>query len=450
MKQFIKSFKMTNKHALLVILLSAIAYYLFAYTTARTDFNKVFTYYSILFIAFVLLYKYSKLSTKWLIVSGILLRLIFLFAIPNLSDDFYRFIWDGRAIANGINPYLILPQNNPNLISNGIELYKGMGSMNGSHFTCYPPLNQFAFTIPAIISENGILISTIMMRLTLIISDIIALYFGLKILEHLNIEKRKILLYFINPFIIIELTGNLHYEGMMIAFLSASIYYLLKNKNHLSAILWAFAVSIKLIPLLFIPLFYKKLGLKKLLIYGTLVLIVNAILFLPFIDKELIQNFSSSIELYFQNFEFNASIYYIVREIGFWIKGYNIIGIVGKITPFIIISIAALISLIRKNNKIDILFTSMLFLIVCYYILASVVHPWYIAIPLFLSVFTKYKFPVIWSFTIIFSYSAYVNHNYKENLWLVFLEYLIVIIFFIIEIIQTTSPSETKHNKLPL
>ncbi|MGY5354699.1 glycosyltransferase 87 family protein [Wenyingzhuangia sp. IMCC45467] len=430
---------MTNKHTLLVIFISIIAYYLFAYNTPRTDFSMVFTYYSLLFVGFGLLYKFGNLSIKWLIASGVLFRLIILFAIPNLSDDFYRFLWDGRALINGINPYLILPENNPYLVANGIELYKGMGSMNGSHFTCYPPLNQFAFTIPAIISQNGILISTIVMRLTLIISDIVTLYYGIKILEILNIDKKRILLYFINPFIIIELTGNLHYEGMMIAFLSAGIYYLLSNKNYLSAVLWAFAVSIKLIPLLFIPLFYKRLGFKKFFVFGIIVLGINLILFVPFIDKELIANFSSSIELYFQNFEFNASIYYIAREIGFWIKGYNIIGLIGKTTPLIIISITLLMSLIRKNHKTETLFTSMLFLIMCYYLLASIVHPWYITIPLFLSIFSKYKFPVIWSFTIILSYSAYVHHSYKENLWLVFIEYLIVFVFFISE--QRLKPS---------
>lgn len=440
---------MTNKHSLLVILLSVIAYYLFAYTTPRTNFSKVFTYYSLLFIGFGLLYKFSNLSIKWLIISGILFRFILLFCIPNLSDDFYRFLWDGRALINGINPYLILPENNPNLVSNGIELYKGMGTMNGSHFTCYPPLNQFAFTIPAIISENGIFISTIIMRLSLIFADIITLYFSIKILEILNIDKRKILLYFINPFIIIELTANLHYEGMMIAFLSPSIYYLLKNKNHLSASLWACAVSIKLIPLLFIPLFYKKLGFKNLFIYGTIVLGVNTILFIPFLSQDLVNNFMSSIELYFQNFEFNASIYYVVREIGFWVKGYNIIGMVGKTTPFIIIGITILISLIRKNNQTETLLTSMLFLIISYYSLASVVHPWYIAIPLFLGIFTNYTFPVLWSFTIILSYSAYVNDNYKENLWLVFLEYLIVFIYFVFEVYQTKTNAETKRSKLP-
>lgn len=444
MRFFLKNYKMTNKHSLLVILLSSIAYYLFAYTTQRTDFDKVLTYYTLLFICFVLLYKYSRLSTKWLLLAGILFRFLFLFSTPNLSDDFYRFLWDGRALLNGINPYLILPQNNPELIANGAELYNGMGNMNGSHYTCYPPLNQFAFTIPAIISENGILISTIIMRLTLIIADIITLFFSLKILELFKIDKRKILLYFINPFIIIELTGNLHYEGMMIAFLSASLYYLFTSKNHLSALLFAGAISIKLIPLIFFPVFYKKLGFKKIFIYGIIVAITNMVLFIPFLSQDLVDNFMSSIELYFQNFEFNASIYYIIREIGYQVKGYNIIQTVGRVTPFIIISITLILSFFRKNNQKQTLITSMLWVICCYYFLSSIVHPWYIAIPLFLSLFTKFKFPLLWSYLIILSYSAYTSSSYQENLWLVGLEYVLVFGTLFYELFQWRNFSSLK------
>lgn len=414
---------MTNKLSLLVILFSSIAYYLFAYKTVRTDFIQVLGWYSLLFTCFVLLYNYSQLNLKTLIITGIFFRVLFLIAIPNLSDDFYRFLWDGRAIFNGINPYLILPENNPTLINDGINLYKGMGAMNGSHFTCYPPLNQFAFTIPAIFSDSHLLISTVVMRLTLILSDIITLFFGIKILRELKLNPRKILLYFINPYIIIELTGNLHYEGMMLAFLSASIYYLLKNKNHVSAILFASAISIKLIPLIFLPVLYRWLGFKKTVMYGAITALVNILLFLPFMSTEFYTNFMSSIELYFQNFEFNASIYYIIREIGYHVKGYNIIQTVGKITPIIVILFTLIISFFRKNNKQITLIESMLFVITFYYLLSSIVHPWYLAIPLFLSIFVKYNYPILWSYLIILSYSAYISNTYKENLWLVGLEY---------------------------
>lgn len=427
---------MTNKHSLLVILLSIIAYYIFAFHTVRTDFTKVFALYSLLFIGFTLLYKFSILNTKLLILTGILFRLLFLVAIPNLSDDFYRFLWDGRAWVNGINPYLILPENNPSLITEGTTLYQGMGSMNGSHYTCYPPLNQYAFGIPALLDGNNLLLSTVIMRLTLILSDLVTLYYGSKLLKLFKIDSKKIFLYFLNPFIILELTGNLHYEGMMIAFLSASLYFLFKNKQHVSAILFAGAISIKLIPLIFFPVFYRKLGFKKMALYGIITALTNIVLFIPFLNQDLIDNFMSSIHLYFQNFEFNASIYYIVRAIGYQVKGYNIIQTVGKITPLIVIAITLALSFFRKNEKQQTLITSMLFVICCYYFLSSIVHPWYIAIPLFLSLFTKFSFPVLWSYAIIFSYSAYISTTYQENLWLVGLEYVLVFGFLIIELFR--------------
>jgi hypothetical protein len=46
-----------------------------------------------------------------------------------------------------------------------------------------------------------------------------------------------------------------------------------------------------------------------------------------------------------------------------------------------------------------------------------------------LSVFTNYKFPLVWSFVIILSYLAYLNidkADKSENLWVIGLEYIVV------------------------
>ena len=76
----------------------------------------------------------------------------------------------------------------------------------------------------------------------------------------------------------------------------------------------------------------------------------------------------------------------------------------------------------------------MLFGIVVYLLLSTTVHPWYLAIPLFLSVFTRFRFMLIWSLLVILSYSAYSNAQYDENLWLVALEYISVIGYFLYEL----------------
>ena len=420
----------------LFILVSLVSYYFFGYDLHRSEFYKLLFLYALLFSGFLVIVFQNKENTKLIFWLGIVFRGILLFSIPNLSDDFYRFIWDGRMIWDGLNPYLYLPETNPELIAEGKELYKGMGTMNGSHYTCYPPINQLTFLIPALLFAKNLFGSTIVMRLLLIAADIGTFYFGKKLLEHFNMPNHKIGFYFLNPFIILELTGNLHFEGVMLFFLAASFYYLFKNKWLQSAVLFSISVSVKLIPILFLPVFLRKLGIKKSLAFYSIVGFLNLLFFVPFLSQQLVDNFMSSIHLYFQNFEFNASLYYIIREIGFQIKGYNIIQSVGKVTPIIVSLSVISLALFRKNSHPIVLFESLLFSIVIYYSLASIVHPWYIAIPLFLSLFTPYRFPLVWSFIIALSYAAYQNENYQENLFLVGVEYVIVFGFMIFELIQ--------------
>ena len=76
----------------------------------------------------------------------------------------------------------------------------------------------------------------------------------------------------------------------------------------------------------------------------------------------------------------------------------------------------------------------MLFAVSFYLFLSTTVHPWYIATPLLLSVFTKYKFPLVWSFMVMLSYSAYGKNGFDEKLWLVAFEYILVIGFSVWEL----------------
>ncbi len=437
----------SNRTVLLLALISSVMYASFAYDLVRSDFTKLISLYLALFF---LGYKIIQLGRGnfWLLVGiGIFFRLIFICATPNLSQDFYRFLWDGRLLLSGYSPYLVTPEafienGMPGLPFQAWELYEGMGTLNGSHFSNYPPINQFFFLIAAIFGGKSIMGSVIALRLIIILADIGILYFGKKLLESLQLPVNNILWYFLNPFILIELSGNLHFEGVMLFFLIWSLYLFHKGKWIGAAVLLGASVSVKLIPLLFLPLFYQSFLGKKVFgkgfwkfrkfIWITLGTIL--ITFAPFLSSEFISNFFASIGLWFQNFEFNASIYYIVRWIGFQIVGWNIIAVAGKVLPVFVFAIVLMLAFIRENNNTQRLIGAMLFGISVYFLFATTVHPWYIATPLLLSVFTKYRFPLVWSALIMLSYSAYGANGFSENLWLVALEYVVVIAFAIREI----------------
>ncbi len=426
------------KTPILLALLSAVLYYLFAYDLVRTEYIKLINLYTALFILFFFLIKNQQENIRFLTVISFLFRLVFLFSIPNLSQDFYRFIWDGRMILEGVNSYLYTPES---FISKGEfpivqaqELYNGMGSLNASHYTNYPPLNQLCFVIAGLFTGKSVLGSVIVMRLIIMAADFGTLYFGKKLLEKLKLPVHTIFWYILNPFIIIELTGNLHFEAVMIFFLVWSLYLLHIGKWKFAAVILACSVSVKLIPLFFLPLLFKKLSWKKSVGFFTIVGIVTILLFAPFYSSQFVNNYAETVGLWFQNFEFNASLYYIAREIGYLFRGYNEIAIIGKAIPIVVISFVLIITFFRKNKTTIQLITAMLIALSFYYFTTTTVHPWYIATLLILSIFTKYKFPLVWSFMIVLSYLAYANDDNTETLWIITMEYVVVYGVFIWEI----------------
>ncbi|MFD2516975.1 polyprenol phosphomannose-dependent alpha 1,6 mannosyltransferase MptB [Salinimicrobium flavum] len=429
-----------HKIPLLLFLASCAFYWAFAFDLDRTDLIKLFGLYGALFFLSWKLLQLEKDNFKLLFGAAIVFRLIFLFAMPNLSQDFYRFIWDGKLMLQGINPYLVTPDEfitNPP-IEGAKTLYNSMGELSAGNPTNYPPLNQLFFALAALLGGNSIIGAVVSLRLFIIAADVGIYYFGRNLLKKLNLPENRIFWYLLNPFIIIELTGNLHFEGVMVLFLLASLYFLQMKKWVLSSILFACSVSVKLIPLLFLPLLFRYLKLKKALAFYGLTSFFVLLFFLPFLSEAFFTNYTASVGLWFQKFEFNASIYYLIRWIGFRLQGYNIIHLAGPVLGIIVFLFVILLSFHRRNKSLPGLLTSMLFSISVYLFLATTVHPWYLVTPLLISIFTGYRFVPVWSLLIVLSYSAYAHPAFEENLWLVALEYLVVFGFMGYEVFKRT------------
>jgi len=431
----------SNRIPILLTLFSIALYLCFAYHLIRTKYVELIVLYTSLFFLFYKIVNFFKNDIKLLTYIAIGFRVIFILSIPNLSQDFYRFIWDGRMILEGFNPYLYTPESfiakSQYPVAKAQELFVGMGQLNASHFTNYPPVNQLCFVIANLFPGQSILSTVIGFRIIIIAADIGTLYFGKKLLKRLGMPMYAIFWYILNPFILIELTGNLHFEGVMIFFLVLSLYLLHIGKWKFAAVVLSLSISVKLIPLIFLPLFLQKLKWKKSFLFYIIVGITTLSLFIPFYSSEFIHNYSKTVALWFQNFEFNASLYYVAREIGYMFRGYNEIAIIGKITPIIVVLFTLIITFFRKNKTTIELITAMLLVLSFYYFTTTTVHPWYVGTLLILSIFTKYKFPLVWSFVIILSYLAYLNLNKadkSENLWIIALEYTIVYSVFVWEV----------------
>lgn len=436
----------TKYQIYIAAILSAFAYLYLGYFFEREQFYLLLSLYTLAFVGMISLLQTPEYEKTFFKI-GILYRILFLFSTPTLSQDFYRFIWDGHAILSGINPYQYKPEVIINTIvsfPNADYLYDKMGSLSASHFSNYPPINQLFFAIAVFIGGKSIFVSTLFLRLFIILADIGIYHYGRKILIHFYRNTENIFWYFLNPLVIVELTGNLHFEGVMLFFLVFGLYQLLAKRWIIATVLIAISIAVKLLPLLLLPLFFKYLGLKKSVLFYSLIIGLNVLFFLPFLNATLVNNYIETISLWFTNFEFNASIYYLVREVGFYLKGYNIIHTIGKITPIITILMVLFFAFVKKNNSVEKIAVHSMMVITLYLFISTTVHPWYVINLVLLSVFANYKFPIVWSFVIILSYFAYSVFPFKENGLLLIAEYVIVFSVFLFEVLY--QPLRLKNN----
>ena len=362
---------------------------------------------------------------------SMLLRVLLLLSVPALSDDVYRFIWDGRLLLNLTDPYKELPSE---YISRGIEgldqaLYDKLNSKD--YFSVYPPFNQVFFFLSVLFSPGSEFWSIVVLRFIIILFELGNIRLIRKLLKHYKLPQKYGLLYALNPMVILELSGNLHFEAILIFFLLLALWYYEQEKLTLSALMFGLAVAVKFLPLIFLPLLIRKIGFKKAVVYGLIVGGVLIVSFLPLINTAHIWAIRDSLELYFQKFEFNGSIYYLTRWYGFETEGHNIIAKSGRWMMYATLGSILLYSFIGKQRRWP---EQMVWVWTLYLLFATTVHPWY-AIPLLaLSVFTMKQFPFVWSVMIFFTYANYQLSGYYEWLEVVAVEYIVVALVAVYEI----------------
>ena len=117
----------------------------------------------------------------------------------------------------------------------------------------------------------------------------------------------------------------------MIFFVLLAIVFLNSNRELLSAVAYSAAICVKIIPVIFLPVIIQRLGWRKAWKFGMITFITALVIFMPLFDQQIISGFYESIGYYFSRFEFNASLYYVVRWLGWMIFGFNIIQYAGII-----------------------------------------------------------------------------------------------------------------------
>ncbi|MFN0013785.1 MAG: hypothetical protein ACKVU2_04485 [Saprospiraceae bacterium] len=406
------------------------------YGASRSDFAS----YSLAFGAFFTIYAWflfrypaSADEQRWFIGLGVLLRAVLLFSLPNLSDDFYRFLWDGRLAAQGIHPFAHPPVffmlNPAHLVGITPELFQKLNSPE--YYTVYPPVCQGVFWLAAKIFPTSTLGGVFILKLFLFACELgtLAMLVLFSNKENGTAQKAAVA-YALNPLAILEITGNCHFEGAMLCFLLAGLVALQGRHLLWGALFWALAVASKLVPLLFLPIVFVWLGWRAGLRFLGYFTLFCAALFLPLLNLEILANMAGSLNLYFRQFAFNASGYYLLKAIGKAIAPPTLdVGrTLGPILGATVFVGVLVIAFFRKKKREVSLAEKCLLASTLYLALSTTVHPWYILLPLGLGLLTPWRFPLVWTAAAALSYSHYVGGGFRENYTLIALEYTLVAI----------------------
>jgi alpha-1,6-mannosyltransferase len=197
---------------------------------------------------------------------ALIFRVNVLWVTPGfLSDDIYRYVWDGVVQQAGINPYDYPPEA-PELAYLRDETIFPMINRKWA-LTLYPPGAQLFFRLMAWLSPGDLLA----VKAMILLADVASIALLMLLLKHLGMHRSHVLFYAWHPLIIVELGISGHLDGLMIPFVLLAFLWMIQKRPWLVGASLAIATLIKLYPAILLPVLYRKRGWTMPLVFGGLV-----------------------------------------------------------------------------------------------------------------------------------------------------------------------------------
>jgi len=398
----------------------------------RENFGLTFLLFTLAFGGLLGSYLLSgkQVDFKRLLLLGIVLRGSIFFFGPNWSEDGARFLWDGELLLQGQNPYLLTPMQVLEQQGEGsglhAQLFQVLNSPN--YYSVYPPLNQALFLFGALAAKGSVEQGYLILRSLLLLGEIGVFYLLWGLVVRFQLPQKQIILYWYNPLVIMEVVGNLHFEGFVLLFLLTTLLSLSRQRLGWSGAFWGLAAGIKLLPFLLAPAFFFWKRIRFSTRFWGMAVGVLVLVFLPLVYWDSWGNFFQSLQLYQGKFEFNASLYYLFRALGYELAGFNTIWYLTKVGMVITLLGAILLSWKHSNASLFEIPGVWVQLYLLFFLFQPVVHPWYILPGLGLSILSRQWTFFLWSFGAIFSYQAYSKNPVQEQPLFLGFEYGLVLL----------------------
>lgn len=292
-----------------------------------------------------------------------------------LSDDAFRYRWDGWVTSHGVNPYVSAP------LEHSPDLGSGWQNVSYGHMrTIYPPGAQLTFAGISLVAGQDPLLFKLWWLVILA-----ALYMVLERLLRGNVQRIVLLrAVVLCPVILLNGLMDIHVDSIMA--LLTVIALVLYEQKHLtmSALILAAAISMKYVPFIALLFLLGQLTWRQRAIYILVVTVALSVLYAPFLGPHMFD----SLATFTGKWQTNSALYTLLSS---FIDDALIRPILG-VAAFLSV---CYIWLRHRSSPFFALSASLIALMLC----SPVVHPWYLTLPLMLFALCPSRAVIAWGST---------------------------------------------------
>lgn len=242
--------------------------------------------YSIIYLILIKKQKEIFKNIKQILILIIIISFVFMLVLPYLSSDIFYYIGDSWLAAKyGQNPYYMSVEELQNQGIND-EILNNTGYWKNTTSVYGPLWNSIAKVLVSF-SFGRVTIALFIFKTASYLIHILNSYLIYKITK----SKKYMLVYGLNPLILIEFLSNVHNDIYLVVFILLALYFLIRKRNiYFTIIFLALSVSIKystvlLVPFILIYMFRKYSISKRILFcmtFGLSIIALVIILYLPY------------------------------------------------------------------------------------------------------------------------------------------------------------------------
>ncbi len=360
--------------------------------------------------------------TLWILALIFLPRLVCLPMHPWLSDDAWRYMWDGGLVLDGKNVYLYAPAD-PALEHLRGEVFDFVDYRDVK--TIYPPLAQLGFAAAVLMAQpfgGGAFAQFVCLKVLLVGTEIFALLLLLRMLRHrrsAHAPPSALGYYLFSPLPVIEFAGQGHLDAWLlpllavllgIVFAARGIQHIGKQKNAFKAgaVIGA-AALVKVLPIVLLALWWRCIrGVKQraALLAGCLIcLLLFAVPF--FSEVQAIDNLRETAAYYSNVLEFNGVPLYVLKALLDFVEAPDYWEWAPNLLSALRMLLVAVLLLRLKVRGRDELVRAMFWVLCAALLISSKVHTWYFAPLLLLNVMIGFRWLPFFAGFSMLTYAIY-------------------------------------------